>query len=156
MLPIAEIRAWREQAPWADDDVEQDLIVTRAVSDIPSYSLDELLATKLRAFMQRDKGRDLFDLWCAHTHGTTVPAEIVRLCRVYMTAGGHDLDSAPELRAKTDAKAMKGIFDDVRPLLRDGVAYDPAEALEWFEEAIIARLRNDDGTRLFRRRADGS
>ena len=272
MLPIAEIRAWREQAPWADDDdVEQDLIVTRAVFDIfgdpflaarlafrggtalhrlylapparfsedidlvqrvpegigpafdrlrerlawlgtprretgdipklwyrfqtesggvqrklkieintrehfatvidvpyavdhplvraaldiPSYSLDELLATKLRAFMQRDKGRDLFDLWWAHTHGTIVPAEIVRLCRVYMTAGGHDIDSAPESRAKTQAKAWKGVFEDVRPLLRDGVAYDPAEALEWFEEAIITRLRNDDGTRLFRRRADG-
>jgi predicted nucleotidyltransferase component of viral defense system len=32
---------------------------------VPTYSLDELLATKLRALYQRKKGRDLFDLWYA-------------------------------------------------------------------------------------------
>lgn len=45
MLPIAEIRAWRDQAPWADDDdVEQDLIITRAILDIFG---DPLLAGRL-------------------------------------------------------------------------------------------------------------
>ncbi len=35
MLPITEVRGWREQAPWGDDDdVEQDLIITRALFDI--------------------------------------------------------------------------------------------------------------------------
>lgn len=80
------------------------------------------------------------------------PDEIVRLFGVYLTAQGRAVDSAPELRAKTQAKAAKQIFDEVRPMLRDGVANKPAEALEWFEEAIIARLRNDDGTRVFRQR----
>ncbi len=32
---------------------------------ILSYEFDELLGTKIRAFYQRDKGRDLFDLWFA-------------------------------------------------------------------------------------------
>jgi predicted nucleotidyltransferase component of viral defense system len=31
-------------------------------ADIPTFSTEELLATKLRALLQRDKGRDLFDL----------------------------------------------------------------------------------------------
>jgi len=34
-------------------------------SKILSYEFDELLGTKIRAFYQRDKGRDLFDLWFA-------------------------------------------------------------------------------------------
>jgi predicted nucleotidyltransferase component of viral defense system len=31
--------------------------------EIPTYQLDELIATKLRALYQRRKGRDLFDIW---------------------------------------------------------------------------------------------
>ena len=35
MLPRFEIVAWRDEAPWADDaDVEQDLIITRALLGI--------------------------------------------------------------------------------------------------------------------------
>ncbi len=35
MLPRFEIQAWRDQAPWADEaDVEQDLIITRALLDL--------------------------------------------------------------------------------------------------------------------------
>jgi predicted nucleotidyltransferase component of viral defense system len=35
MLPRFEIQAWRNQAPWADEaDVEQDLIITRALLDL--------------------------------------------------------------------------------------------------------------------------
>ena len=131
-------------------EVDHDLM--HAAVSIPTYSIDELLATKLRAFCQRDKGRDLFDLWWSHQHATIDPGEIVRLFTEYMTKRGVAVDSAPELRAKTLAKQEKRIFDDVRPLLRAGIDYDPAEALEWFEEAIIARLRNDDGTRRFARK----
>ena len=126
--------------------------VARGSVEIPSYGIDELLATKLRAFTQRDKGRDLFDLWWASEHARIDPAEITRLFGVYMANGGLVADSAPELRAKTAAKQAKGIFEEVRPLLRTGIAYDPAAALEWFEADIIARLRNDDGTRIFARR----
>src|SRR5690606_10921179 len=31
-------------------------------ADVPSFSNEEMLATKLRALLQRDKGRDLYDL----------------------------------------------------------------------------------------------
>lgn len=119
--------------------------------EIPTHSLDELLATKLRAYTQRDKGRDLFDLWWAKEHATVDPAEVVRLYCVYVTNQGEAPDSAPELRARTIAKKGRGIFEDVRPMLRSGIQYDSAAALEWFEAQIIARLRNDDGTRVFAR-----
>lgn len=36
----------------------------RAVQ-VVSYDLDEMLGTKLRALLQREHGRDLFDLWWA-------------------------------------------------------------------------------------------
>jgi predicted nucleotidyltransferase component of viral defense system len=116
---------------------------------IPTHSINELLATKLRAFCQRDKGRDLFDLWWAHKNADIDEGEIVRLFTDYMHRGGDTVDSAPELRAKLAAKQARGIFEDVRPLLRSGVDFQVAEALEWFEAELIGRLRNDDGTRSF-------
>lgn len=33
---------------------------------IPSYDLNEMLGTKLRALLQREHGRDLFDMWWTH------------------------------------------------------------------------------------------
>ena len=36
-------------------------------ANIPTFSPEEMLATKLRAFLQRDKGRDLFDLAQPHS-----------------------------------------------------------------------------------------
>lgn len=119
--------------------------------EVPTHSIDELLSTKLRAFTQRDKGRDLFDLWWAKEHVAVEPAEVVRLYGIYVTNQGGTPDSAPELRAKTAAKNERGIFDEVRPMLRSGIEYDTAAALEWFESQIIARLRNDDGRRVFAR-----
>lgn len=121
--------------------------------EVSTHSLDELLSTKLRAYTQRDKGRDLFDLWWANEHEAVEPAEVVRLYGVYVTNQGRTPDSAPELRTKTLAKNERGIFEEVRPMLRSGIEYDTAAALEWFEAQIIARLRNDDGTRVFARSA---
>jgi len=49
----------------------------RPVSVI-SYDLDEMLGTKLRALLQREHGRDLFDLWWAWaaTKETAAPARV--------------------------------------------------------------------------------
>ena len=45
--------------------------------EIPTYELDELLGTKLRALYQRKKGRDLFDLAVALEHDGVDPRRIV-------------------------------------------------------------------------------
>ncbi len=38
-------------------------------AEVPTFQLEELTATKIRALFQRRKGRDLFDLWLAVQHG---------------------------------------------------------------------------------------
>ena len=42
-------------------------------TDIITYELDELMATKLRALYQRRKGRDLFDIWYVADHNLNQP-----------------------------------------------------------------------------------
>ena len=50
----------------------------RGDCEINTYSLDELLATKLRALYQRSKGRDLFDLADAFAWDIEAAVEAVR------------------------------------------------------------------------------
>ncbi len=108
---------------------------------VPTYELDELLATKLRALYQRRKGRDLFDLWWAHEQADPDPARIVALLVEYQAAAGRPMIRAAELLANLTAKRVPSFLEEARPLLRPGVAYDPAAALDWVEATFIPLLR---------------
>jgi len=48
----------------------------RGSADIATFTLEELIATKIRALYQRRKGRDLFDMWLAIEHGGISPAGV--------------------------------------------------------------------------------
>ncbi len=52
--------------------------------EIPTYTLEELLGTKMRALYQRRKGRDLLDLWLGLTQGKANPATVVQCFLRYM------------------------------------------------------------------------
>ncbi len=45
-------------------------------SEVPTFALEELTATKIRALFQRKKGRDLFDLWLAVMRAGVSPVGI--------------------------------------------------------------------------------
>lgn len=53
---------------------------------VKTYSLEELLATKLRALYQRKKGRDLFDLFYTFSHKSNkINVEnIIHAFQIYM------------------------------------------------------------------------
>lgn len=64
------------------------------VSDIRTYELDELLATKLRALYQRKQARDLFDLGVALTRLPVDPRRIASAFVEYMAREGHPITRA--------------------------------------------------------------
>jgi len=84
---------------------------------VPTYELDELLATKLRALYQRRKGRDLFDLWWAHEQADPDPGRIVAILAEYQAAYGRPMIRAIELRTNLAAKRVPSFLEEVRPLL---------------------------------------
>ena len=108
---------------------------------VPTYELDELLATKLRALYQRRKGRDLFDLWWATQRADPDPARIVALLGEYQAAAGRPMIRASELRANLAAKRTRAFLDEVRPLLRPDIDYDASSALDWAEATFIPLMR---------------
>ena len=110
-------------------------------AEIRTYSLDELLGTKLRALYQRRKGRDLFDLSYAMEHGT-VDAEAVLQCfRRYMTWNGKPLPAGKEFRSNMEAKMSSSEYlEDVRLMLRPGTPFDAKRSYDAVRRAFIDKL----------------
>ncbi|ARP98171.1 nucleotidyl transferase AbiEii/AbiGii toxin family protein [Pseudorhodoplanes sinuspersici] len=87
-------------------------------ADIETFSNEEILATKLRALLQRDKGRDLIDLSHAHAvFGDLDHARVITIFGKYLTAAGQAVSRA-EAEERMFAKLEDPSFlADVRPLL---------------------------------------
>ena len=110
---------------------------------IPTYLLEELLGTKLRALYQRKKGRDLFDLWWASRQAEVDFARVVHCCIEYLAAEGRSVSRA-ELEANLTGKLQDPVFlADLQPLLAPGIAWDLEAAVEWAFEEITPRLKGD-------------
>jgi predicted nucleotidyltransferase component of viral defense system len=107
---------------------------------IPTFMVDELLATKLRALYQRRRGRDLFDLWAAW-HGTRVDAaRVVATFGTYMAAQNLKV-TRTQFERNFAAKARDRAFlEEPRPLLAPGVTYDPEAAVGLVRERFVVHL----------------
>jgi nucleotidyltransferase AbiEii toxin of type IV toxin-antitoxin system len=87
-------------------------------ADIPTFSREEILATKLRALLQRNKGRDLFDL----DHGLQSfaglnPARIVACFGLYLETSGVRIPRAEAQQRMFAKLANPAFLTDMRPLL---------------------------------------
>jgi predicted nucleotidyltransferase component of viral defense system len=123
-------------------------------TEIATYTLDELLGTKLRALYQRRKGRDLFDLATALETTTADPDRIVHAFSEYMHHGGHSVTRAEferNIKAKLDDPQFNA---DMGPLLAPGYSWDVNKAADVVLSRLIAhlpakprkaKLKGDDG-----------
>jgi predicted nucleotidyltransferase component of viral defense system len=87
-------------------------------ANIETFSKEEILATKLRALLQREKGRDLVDLSHAHAvFGDLDHSRVVTLFGKYLAAAKQVISRA-EAEERMFAKLAEPSFlADVRPLL---------------------------------------
>ncbi|MGC2220920.1 MAG: nucleotidyl transferase AbiEii/AbiGii toxin family protein [Methylocella sp.] len=86
--------------------------------DVPTFSREEMLATKLRALLQRDKGRDLFDL--AHALDEFKGLDAARLVAcfgAYLEQSGQALTRAQAQERMFAKLANPRFLTDMRPLL---------------------------------------
>ncbi|KAB2688937.1 nucleotidyl transferase AbiEii/AbiGii toxin family protein [Brucella tritici] len=85
---------------------------------IPTFSREEMLATKLRALLQRDKGRDLYDL--AHAHETFDGLNVDRVATLftsYLQLSGQSISRAQAEERMFAKLANPRFLTDIRPLL---------------------------------------
>jgi len=89
-------------------------------ADIRTFTIDELLSTKLRALYQRKKGRDLFDPWFCKTVLDVNTEKVVAGFIQYLERKGVRVSRA-EFEENLIKKLEDSAFrEDIIPLLREG------------------------------------
>jgi len=87
-------------------------------AEIPTFSAEEMLATKLRALLQRDKGRDLFDL--AHAldifSALNIP-KVIEYFNLYLEKAEMKISRDEAERRMLSKLQNPGFLSDMRPLL---------------------------------------
>ncbi|WP_372946815.1 nucleotidyl transferase AbiEii/AbiGii toxin family protein [Mariniphaga sp.] len=112
------------------------------IANIRTYTINELLGTKLRALYQRSKGRDLFDLNYARQHFNLNYEEIIHCFKEYTSfATGKRPPGKKKFLSNIEEKENSPEFiGDLEGLLRPGVNYNQKEAFEWLKTELIERI----------------
>ena len=108
---------------------------------ITTFSLEELLGTKVRALYQRRKGRDLFDLWLGLTKGQAKASTVIRIFGEYMKAQGLAVKREDYEKNLQEKIKHQGFASDLTPLLPTSVDYDIIEASELIRGELIAKIK---------------
>ncbi len=101
-------------------------------AEVLTFTLDEVVATKIRALFQRSKGRDLFDLWLALTRLGVPASSIVEAFAPYRPDGYSKRRAELNLREKAKRSAYR---EDIRPLV---TAWPEGYDIEAATELVIA------------------
>lgn len=127
--------------PWVSFPFEVNNGWYSGKSEITTYSINELLGTKLRALYQRTKGRDLFDLYYAHQHTPLDYREIIQCFQSYMKFVVDRPPTQKQFLINLEGKEKDLDFiGDMEGLLRDEIEYKHVDAFDWIRKELIVRL----------------
>jgi predicted nucleotidyltransferase component of viral defense system len=117
------------------------------ILEVTSYDLNEMLATKLRALLQREHGRDLFDLWMAYSRSQTAnsnlaldPIRVGEAFRHYMEQEKTAF-TQEQIRSELNRRLQSNKFrSDMKGFLANEVHYDIDGACADFCRVILPHL----------------
>jgi predicted nucleotidyltransferase component of viral defense system len=111
-------------------------------TQIKGYDIHEMLGTKMRAMFQRNRGRDLFDLYWALTKSTNPvdPSAIIKSFQHYMKEEGTKAGRAEFVGILEAHLHDRGFCSDMEPLLRSGIDYDPQSAGRFVRTHLLSLL----------------
>ena len=114
-------------------------------AEVSSFAPEEMFGTKLRALLQRNKNRDLFDLLHGLEQLALDPDRLVACFDHYLALEGRPITRAVAEQRMLE-KLTRSLTEDVAPLLPMGVRFNDDDAMRAFERIwneLIARLRGD-------------
>jgi predicted nucleotidyltransferase component of viral defense system len=114
-------------------------------ADVLTYSLEELMGTKLRALYQRKKGRDLYDYWYVKKHHALDSVAVIKIFQQYLAHENQSISRA-EFEKNILAKQANVVFtNDIAPLLTGQFLseYDMQQAFQMVMSDFASRLPGD-------------
>jgi predicted nucleotidyltransferase component of viral defense system len=110
-------------------------------TEVRTFNVEEILATKVRALCERRKGRDLFDLWIGLNRPEIKDQTVADALKHYM---GENVFSYPQLAQRLASKLGDPEFEaDLGALVTEvPAAYEQAEAVDMVRRRIGLKLRN--------------
>jgi hypothetical protein len=112
---------------------------------VVSFEPEELFGTKLRALLQRRKGRDLFDFHVGFDQLALDPTKVLAAFEHYVARDGTPISRA-NAEERMLGKLTRSLTEDIAPLLAQGTVFGETEALDafgrvWFD--LVARLKGE-------------
>jgi len=103
---------------------------------INAFDREEMIGTKIRALYQRNKGRDLFDLFkLSEIDGIDWNKVTASFLKLKIGASAKNISANLELKMQDSE-----FLEDINPLLPSNVKYDVQEAFDWFMNQIIPKI----------------
>ena len=110
------------------------------VSNIITYELDELMATKLRALYQRRKGRDLFDLWFVVQNNLINVDRVFEIFKKYCVNDNYHFSRDEFLKNLELKRNHQAFQSDMHALLPIGLNWNFEEAYQFVINKVISKL----------------
>lgn len=111
--------------------------------DVVSYSLDELMGTKLRALHQLRKGRDLFDLWYVCQKSLIDVGRVISVFEEHGVRNSNPISRAMFEKSLHSKKSHLDFQSDIIPLLSPGITWDFDSAVGHVEETFVSKLQGE-------------
>lgn len=110
------------------------------VGNLITYSIEELLGSKMRALFQRKKGRDLFDLWYSFKQLTIDADKVLKAFDAFLK---HDqlTISKDEYLDNVDAKISDPDFrNDLTGLIRPGIDFNFDKSWDYLRTNLFLKM----------------
>lgn len=123
-------------------DIEHNLLSTYHSGNciIKTFTIEELLGTKLRALYQRKKGRDLFDLWYACEKTKPDSKKIIEAFTKYISKENLSITSKDFIDNMEDKIQDNEFIGDISGLLRPGINYNISVAWAYLKQNILSNI----------------
>jgi predicted nucleotidyltransferase component of viral defense system len=113
----------------------------RGKCTLKTYSINELLGTKLRALYQRRKGRDLYDLFKVMSSTEVDHDKLLQCYKEYMKfTVAQPPTSKQFLRNMEEKMPNKDFLGDIKSLIRPDEIYNPNEAWEMVKTELVEKI----------------
>lgn len=109
-------------------------------TDIITYDIDELIATKLRALYQRRKGRDLFDIWYVADRNLINLDRVFDIFYQYCSYNKVKISGEEFLKNLSLKKNHRDFNMDMSVLLPSKLHWDFDEAYQFVVEKVIRKI----------------